>query len=545
MPPMQTPSGRTSSQPRYSITDVPKERWSAEQYYDPDPKAVGKTYSKIAGWVRGFQFDSLRFRIPPRVASAMDEAQMWGVAATREALLDAGHPDRPLNLSRTATVVGNAMGGELHYLTTAGVTMPPAFLQALEHSPAFARLDAAARDAIRREVVDFTRASLPGITEDSMPGELANVVAGRIAHVFDLHGPNYVVDAACASSLAAVDSAIQGLLSHHFDAAVSGGIDRNMGPGTFVKFCKIGALSADGSRPFAKGANGFVMGEGAAVLLLKRLSDAEQAGDKIYAVIRGIGGSSDGKGKGITAPNPEGQKRAIRRAFERSGIDPSTIGLVEAHGTSTRVGDAAEVASLHDVFRSLGLPQRSIALGSVKSQIGHLKAAAGAAGLLKAVLALHHKVLPPSAQFHEPNPECQFETGPFYVNTEARPWERTGPAPRRAAVSAFGFGGTNFHVVLEEHVPGMLTSRRPQIQVPGAIGSSSGGATTNSASGSPDPKLLRGMVMVHGKDLGELKSSLVRLAEQVERGTDAGHGAADGREHEGSRANRDRLRRQG
>ncbi len=503
---------------RYSITDVPADRWSAEHYYDPDPKAVGKTYSKVGGWVRGFQFDSLRFRIPPRVAAAMDEAQMWGIAATREALLDAGHPDRALDLKRTATVVGNAMGGEMHYLTTAGVTMPPTFVQALEHSAAFARLDAAARDAIRREVVEWARASVPGITEDSMPGELANVVAGRIAHVFDLHGPNYVVDAACASSLAAVDSAVDGLLSHHFDAVVSGGIDRNMGPGTFVKFCKIGALSPDGSRPFAKGANGFVMGEGAAVLVLKRLADAEKAGDKIYAVIRGIGGSSDGKGKGITAPNPEGQKRAIMRAVERSGIHPSTLGLIEAHGTSTRVGDAAEAGALHDLFDSLGLPQRSIAVGSVKSQVGHLKAAAGAAGLLKAVLALHHKVLPPSVQYDEPSPECRFDNGPLYVNTQARPWERPAGGLRRAGVSAFGFGGTNFHVILEEHVPGMLTARKPQVQVPGAIGSLSGASGFDAASASSEPKLLRGMVMVHGKDLGELRAGLVRLAEQVDRG---------------------------
>ncbi|MBI5535343.1 MAG: SDR family oxidoreductase [Deltaproteobacteria bacterium] len=505
---------------RYSITDVTPDRWDPAIYYDPDPKAVGKTYSKIAGWVRGFTFDSLRFRMPPRVAASMDEAQMWGVAATREALLDAGHPDRPLDLKRTATILGNAMGGELHYLTVAGVTVPSTMMSALDDSEAFSKLDAASREAIRGEMVRYVRDKMPGITEDSMPGELANVVAGRIAHVFDLHGPNFVVDAACASSLAALDSAVEGLLSHHFDVAVSGGVDRNMSPGTFVKFSKIGALSPDGSRPFDKGANGFVMGEGAAVFILKRLADAEKAGDRIYAVVRGIGGSSDGKGKGITAPNPEGQKRAVRRAWERSGIHPSTIGLIEAHGTSTPVGDAAEVGALQDVFREFSLPQHSIALGSVKSQIGHLKAAAGAAGLLKAVLALHHKMLPPSAHFNDPNPEIPWSSGPFFVNTEARPWERGASGIRRAGVSAFGFGGTNFHVVLEEHVPGMLSARRPQVQVPAATGSGSGGspAMAGGEAQRPVPKLLRGMVMVHGKDLAELRAGLVTLATEVEAG---------------------------
>lgn len=503
---------------RYSVTEVPPERWNADDYYDPDPRAVGKTYSKIGGWVTGFAFDSLKYRIPPRAAAAMDEAQMWGVVATREALLDAGHPDRTLDLARTAIVLGNAMGGELHYLTVAGVTTPPSVLHAFEASPTFAKLDAAAREGLKREVVEHLRASLPSITEDSMPGELANVVAGRIAHVFDLHGPNYIVDAACASSVAALDAAVEGLVSRHFDVAISGGIDRNMGPGTFVKFSKIGALSPDGSRPFDKRANGFIMGEGAAIFLLKRLADAERAGDKIYAVIRGLGGSSDGKGKGITAPNPDGQKLAVLRAYQRAGISPATVGLIEAHGTSTPVGDIAEVAALHEVLRSHNLPKHSIALGSVKSQIGHLKAASGAAGMLKAVLALHHKVLPPSANFVEANPEIPFDSGPFYVNTRSAPWERPPSGIRRAGVSSFGFGGTNLHLVLEEHVPGMLTSRRPQVQVPGAIGSIPGAGSGLRLGSGSEPKLLRGMVLIAGNNLEEIRTKLVAIAQDAERG---------------------------
>src|SRR5208337_1260828 len=226
---------------------------------------------------------------------------------------------------------------------------------------------------------------------DSMPGELANCIAGRITNIFNFHGPNYVVDAACASAMAAMSSAVEGLIENDYDTVITGGLDRNMGAPTFVKFCKIGALSATGTRPYAQGADGFVMGEGAAIFLLKRLADAERDGDKIYAVLRGMGGSSDGKGKGITAPNPIGQRFCIERGWENAGLSPATATLFEGHGTSTRVGDVVEAQSLVDALGGFHLPAHSVALGSVKSNLGHLKAAAGAAGFLKTVLALHDK----------------------------------------------------------------------------------------------------------------------------------------------------------
>jgi acyl transferase domain-containing protein len=220
-----------------------------------------------------------------------------------------------------------------------------------------------------------------------MPGELSNCIAGRIANLFNFHGANYVTDAACASALAAMSAAVDGLVAGHFDAVLTGGVDRNMGPTSFVKFCKIGALSATGSRPYADGADGFVMGEGGAFFLLKRLADAERDGDRIYAVIRGIGASSDGRGKGITAPNPVGQRFALRHGWTTAGLDPATCSLVEGHGTSTKVGDVVEVEALIESFGGAGLPVHSIPLGSVKSNFGHLKSGAGAAGFLKAALA--------------------------------------------------------------------------------------------------------------------------------------------------------------
>jgi acyl transferase domain-containing protein/acyl carrier protein len=443
---------------RYSIAEVPPDRWDPALFYDSDRSAPDKTYSKIGGWVRECQWEPFQWKlaIPPKVAEAMDDGQRWAIACTRAALLDYGYPERPLNTDRTAVILGNAMAGEKHYLTTLRAFFPE-YSHELDASATFAALPEGIRRDITREWHGRLGDKLPRITEDSMPGELANCLAGRIANVFDFHGPNFVCDAACASTMAAVLAAVEGLVAHDFDVAVTGGLDRNMGAPTFVKFSKIGALSASGSRPYAEGADGFVMGEGAAIFVMKRLADAERDGDSIYAVVRGIGASSDGKGKGITAPNPVGQKFAVERAWENAGVSPLTATLIEGHGTSTSVGDVVEVNSMLDVLHKHGANGHPIALGSVKSNIGHLKGAAGAAGILKTALALRHKTLPPSVGCEHPNPNIDFAHSPLYVNREARPWTETVEGVRRAGASAFGFGGTNFHVVLEEHIPHRIT----------------------------------------------------------------------------------------
>jgi len=443
---------------RYSVSEVTPDRWDSAQYYDPDHNAPDKTYSKIGGWVREYVWEPLKWRmaIPPCVDNAMDGAQRWGIACTREALADYGYPDRPLDTERTAVILGNAMAGEMHYMTAMRAHFPE-YSRELDESATFAALPAAVQRDITREWRVRIGDRLPPITEDSMPGELSNCLAGRIANLFNFRGPNFVCDAACASAMAAIRAAAEGLIAHDFDVAVTGGIDRNMGASTFVKFCKIGALSATGSRPYAEGADGFVMGEGAALFLMKRLADAERDGDKIYAVIRGIGASSDGKGKGITAPNPIGQRIAIERAWQNAGLSPATATLIEGHGTSTSVGDVVEVESMAGVLREQGVNGRPIALGSVKSNLGHLKGAAGAAGILKTALALRDKVLAPSVRCEHPNPNIDFAHTPLYVNRELRPWTETADGVRRAGASAFGFGGTNFHVVMEEYIPHRLT----------------------------------------------------------------------------------------
>src|ERR1035437_4389938 len=334
---------------RYSISEVGPDRWDPDLYYDPDPAAPEKTYSKIGGWVRDWDWNPLGWKLPmpPKVSDAMDGAQKWAVACTRMALADAGWPDRPLNLERTAVIIGNALSGEQHYLTALRIVFPE-IARELNNAAGFAALPAELRATIERELHSNMDGFLPQVTEDTMPGELSNCVAGRVANLFNLRGPNFTVDAACASALAAMDAAVEGLIAREFDVAITGGVDRNMGAATFVKFCAIGALSPSGTRPYADGADGFVMGEGAALFVVKRLADALRDDDRIYALVRGIGSASDGRGKGITAPNPVGQRLAVERAWQAAGLSPAECTLIEGHGTSTRGGDAVELGALID-----------------------------------------------------------------------------------------------------------------------------------------------------------------------------------------------------
>ena len=500
---------------RYSISEVDPTRWNPDLYYDADPKAPDKTYSIIGGWVKDFHWAPLEWRlpIPPKVADSMDRTQKWSIMAARQALLDYGYPGRSLDADRTAVILGNAMAGDMHYLTSLRAYFPE-YAEELGQAPTFRALDRTAQEAILGELRDGVRRRFPHITEDTMPGELGNIIAGRVANLFDFHGPNFIVDAACASALAAIDAAIEGLEHGDYDAVLTGGVDANMGVPSFIKFCKIGALSASGTRPYHAGADGFVMGEGAAVFLLKRLVDAERDGDHIYAVIRGLGGSSDGKGKGITAPNPVGQEFAVARAWKNAGLAPNESTYIEGHGTSTPVGDVVEVNSLGKVFGDVGLRPGTLPIGSVKSNIGHLKSSAGAAGMLKAIKALDEKQLPPSLGDGEPNPNIDFRNSPLFINEELREWKTEPGQVRTAGVSAFGFGGTNFHVVLEEYVPGRLqVDARPQSQLVSA----------------PPPRVriaggdlkapLRGALLIGADDDTELLERLHDVAAAAAEGT--------------------------
>ncbi len=441
---------RTVISGRDLITDVPPSRWLVEDHYDPDPTAPDKTYARRGAFLPEVGFDPLAYGIPPATLPATDTSQLLALMVADQVLADAGGLSG-VDRDRVGVILGAASLELLSHMQ--GRTQRPVWLKALREK--------GVPEAEAQSVCDAIRDHYTPWQESTFPGLLGNVVAGRIANRFDLHGTNHTTDAACASSFAALSTAVAELSLGRADLVISGGVDTLNDIGMFMCFSKTPALSPTGDcRPFSDEADGTMLGEAVVMYALKRLSDAERDGDRIHAVIRGIGSSSDGKGTAIYAPLPEGQARALRRAYEQAGYDPRTVELVEAHGTGTKAGDAAELAALRTVFEESGRGDRQwCAIGSVKSQIGHTKCAAGAAGLLKTVMALHHRILPPTIKVERPASVLRSRDSPFYVNTEARPWVRPPGHPRRASVSSFGFGGSNFHVTLEEYVPSAGSGR--------------------------------------------------------------------------------------
>ncbi|MFD6194266.1 SDR family oxidoreductase [Streptomyces sp. NPDC060275] len=435
---------RTVLSGRDLISDVPSSRWLVEDHYDPDPAAPDKTYARRGAFLPEVGFDPLAHGIPPATLPATDTSQLLALMVADQVLADAGGLSG-VDRDRVAVILGAASLELLSHMQ--GRTQRPVWLKALREK--------GVPEAEAQSVCDAIRDHYTPWQESTFPGLLGNVVAGRIANRFDLHGTNHTTDAACASSFAALSIAVAELSLGRADLVISGGVDTLNDIGMFMCFSKTPALSPTGDcRPFSDDADGTMLGEAVVMYALKRLSDAERDGDRIHAVIRGIGSSSDGKGTAIYAPLPEGQARALRRAYQQAGYEPGTVELVEAHGTGTKAGDAAELAALRAVFKESGRADRQwCAIGSVKSQIGHTKCAAGAAGLLKTVMALQHQVLPPTIKVERPAAVLRTRDGPFYVNTEARPWVCPPGRPRRASVSSFGFGGSNFHVTLEEYVP--------------------------------------------------------------------------------------------
>ncbi|CAK0780429.1 enediyne polyketide synthase [Gammaproteobacteria bacterium] len=427
------------------MSDVPASHWLIEDYFDPNPDVPDKTYVKRGGFLGSVPFDPMTFGIPPNLLPSIDSAQLLALLVAKRVLDEASHGQfDKLNPERISVILG-ATGSQKLMVEMGARLQRPIWAQALREL---------GHDDAEVEAVCARIASLyVPFVESTFPGMLGNVIAGRIANRFNLGGTNCVTDAACASSLAALAMGLAELELGHSDLVITGGVDTINDPLMFLCFSKTPALSPTGDcRPFSAEADGTMLGEGLVMFALKRLTDAERDMDKIYAVIRGLGTSSDGRALSVYAPRPEGQERALRRAYEAAGYGPETIELLEAHGTGTKAGDIAEFAALTQVFDETERCERPwCALGSVKSQIGHTKATAGAAGMAKVVLALHHKVLPPTIKVSKPNPQLQIEKSAFYLNTKARPWIRSKSHPRRASVSSFGFGGSNFHVTLEEY----------------------------------------------------------------------------------------------
>jgi acyl transferase domain-containing protein/NADP-dependent 3-hydroxy acid dehydrogenase YdfG len=430
---------------RDQLREVPPTHWSIDDHYDPDPAAPDKTYARRGAFVADVEFDPLEWGVPPSTIAATDTSQLLALIVAQRVLEDAtGGSYREMDRSRASVILGVTGGQELLGAMVSRLQQP-VWAKALRESGLPEEIVASAIARILEHYVPWQESTFPGL--------LGNVVAGRIANRLDLGGTNCITDAACASSMSALSMAANELYLGDSDLVITGGVDTMNDVFMFMCFSKTPALSPSGDcRPFSSAADGTMLGEGIGMVALKRLEDAERDGDAIYALVRGVGSSSDGGSTSVYAPVSSGQARAIRRAYEHAGYGPQTVELIEAHGTGTKAGDLAEFDGLRAVFAESGRDGEAwCALGSVKSLIGHTKAAAGAAGLFKAILSLQHQALPPMAKVDAPDPRLDFAGSPFYINTRARPWVRGGGHERRAGVSSFGFGGSNFHVTLSEY----------------------------------------------------------------------------------------------
>lgn len=432
-----------------ATTDAPAEAWDENIFYDPDSTATDRVYCKRGGYLGPIaRFNPLAHGIMPLAVEGGEPDQWLALQLAHDALADAGYADRPRERERTAVILGKGT-----YINRGNLSliqhglMVEQIIQILRSlHPEYGEHDF---EAIRAELKN----SLPPLDTNTASALIPNVIAGRIANRLDLMGPSYTVDGACASSLLAVEIAMRDLLTGQCDLALVGGSQVTTPIPILTLFCQLNALShRQQLRAFDAAADGTVLGEGIGMVVLKRREDAERDGDRIYAVIKGVGSASDGRAVSVMAPRVEGEILALRRAYEMAGVTPDSVALIEAHGTGTPVGDVVELQALAAVFGPRAGAYPHCALGSVKSMIGHTMPAAGIAGLIKAALALYHKTLPPTLHCDTPNPALELDQTSFYINTETRPWiHGTSESPRRAGVNAFGFGGINAHVVLEEH----------------------------------------------------------------------------------------------
>ncbi|MEZ8649993.1 phosphopantetheine-binding protein [Vibrio splendidus] len=428
-----------------AITEVPDTHWRPEDYYDSDRTTPDKSYCKRGGFIPEVDFNPMEFGLPPNILELTDTSQLLSLIVAKEVLEDAKLPE---GYDRDKIGITLGVGGGQKIAQSLNARLQYPVLKKVFKSSGI-------NDEDSEMLIKKFQDQYIHWEENSFPGSLGNVISGRIANRFDLGGINCVVDAACAGSLAAMRMALSELVEGRSEMMITGGVCTDNSPTMYMSFSKTPAFTTNETiQPFDIDSKGMMIGEGIGMVALKRLEDAERDGDRIYSVIKGVGSSSDGKFKSIYAPRPEGQAKALKRAYDDAGFAPHTLGLLEAHGTGTAAGDVAEFGGLNSVFSENNEEKQHIALGSVKSQIGHTKSTAGTAGLIKAALALHHKVLPPTINVSAPNPKLDIENSPFYLNTQTRPWmKRVDGTPRRAGISSFGFGGTNFHVVLEEYTP--------------------------------------------------------------------------------------------
>ncbi len=424
---------------------IPDTRWTHSSFVETqDLRAPDKTYVQKGAFVDGVEdFAALHYGLAPRRVQVMDPQHRLAIEATRQALQDAGYDAKPFDRAHTGVYIGASVSEYKDLMSSRHRA-----LQMVQGDYGDA-LSPAEAEALKASVADVAP-----VRTFSIAGSLLNMIACSVAQTFDLNGPAMSIDAACSSALVAIHEAAVNLRARQINLALAGGVYLNITPDNLVGFSRIGAISPTGAcRPFDAKADGFVMGEGVGLVVLKRLLDAQRDGDRVYAVLRGSGCNNDGRGEGPMTPRPEGQRDAMRRAHAEVDFPVETIGYVETHGTATTVGDVVEVGALKHFFAERAghaLAEPYCWLGSIKANIGHTMSAAGVAGFMKTCLVLHHAQIPPQPAVEELNPKLDLPRSPFKVPQELTAWPRPAKHPRRAAVSSFGFGGTNAHVLVEE-----------------------------------------------------------------------------------------------
>ena len=433
---------------RRQFRRMPDCRTPLKDYYHADPKKPDKTYLKSAAVIDGFNFDWKKRRIPYTTYQSTDVAHWLSLEVAIAAIADAGYRRESFPGQQTGVIVGNTLTGEHTRANTLRLRWP--FVRR-------AFLSAAKTEGIQKKTIVQIEASLENIyksvsqpvDEDTLAGGLSNTIAGRICNYLDLNGGGYTVDGACSSSLLAIASAANFLMNRDFDLALAGGVDISLDPFEIIGFAKAGALTPDEMRVYDRRANGFLPGEGCGFVLLKRLEDAKKDKNDIYAVLHGWGISSDGRGTSITAPNAKGQSRAIQRAYARSPFNIGQVNFIEGHGTGTVVGDQVELEGINLSIDDTSIPGRETGIfcgmTSLKSIIGHTKAAAGVGAFIKAVIAVNRRILPPTAGCQYPHSD--FKTNALYPIISGK--TISSSRSLRAGISAMGFGGINCHVCIE------------------------------------------------------------------------------------------------
>src|SRR5215212_2119147 len=435
---------------RRAFRRMPPERLRYEDYLSADGHAPDRTYSVEAALLEGYEFDRVRFRVAGSTFRSADLAHWLALEVAADALEDAGFPTgEDLPRESTGVLLGNTLTGEFSRANVMRLRWP--YVRRVVESALIeeGRTSEQRRALLQRLEAEY-KAPFPPIGEESLAGGLSNTIAGRICNHFDLKGGGYTTDGACASSLLAVASACSSLVAGDMDVALAGGVDLSLDPFELVGFAKTGALAPEEMRVYDVRSAGFWPGEGCGFVVLMRHEDAVAQGCHVYALVPGWGVSSDGSG-GITRPEVDGQLLALRRAYRRAGFGAETVAYFEGHGTGTSVGDATELRVLSRVRLEGSSGTPPAAIGSIKANIGHTKAAAGVAGLIKATTALRAQILPPTTGCEKPHQELIGKAPALRVLSEGEPWPSDGPL--RAGVSAMGFGGINTHVVLQGAEP--------------------------------------------------------------------------------------------